>query len=246
MATAFVPVDHIGDAKRRRKKRQAFYTPLPLVESMLDCLPLFEGCRVLEPSAGDGRIVHALIERGCEVDFCETDDDMRDRCEELGGNCIGEDFLEVEPDPVYHGIAMNPPFTKHQDQKHICHAYLFLRPSGTLVSIAPTSLGEEIEHEQLDLPGCCHLTCEKLPRETFKESGANVETLLIIAEGTEPEDRCLGFLNLATANAVLVIQNDPELSQRWEEWQVRQKIMECGGSVYGIDWDEVDEACATN
>lgn len=245
--TDFKPVDDIADARRKRKSRQAFYTPMPLVSQMVDLVNPRLSAPVLEPSAGDGRIVHLLISQGYQVHACEMDSDMHVRCQEFGATMLGHDFLEVTPTPVYTAIVMNPPFTKGQAQRHIEHAAKFLAPCGNLVVVSPLSLFEVVLNEKLAIPFPCHVELERLPRDTFTESGASVETLLVyIARLDGNEGPVCGYRNAATANAVLSIQSDP----KWSKLEpgeigddmireIKKYILGTGGSIYGIDWQEV-------
>lgn len=243
----FLPVDDIRDARSRKKRRQAFYTPLPVIETMLSSVRCAEGVRALEPSAGDGRIVHALLARGNVVHACEIDDAMYARCANFGVPMIGTDFLSLRPNPHYELIVMNPPFTGGQARMHIEHAYRFLRPHAELVAIAPTSMAAEIQAGALDLPGCQHVVYERLPAKAFAESGTGVETLMVWIDGPTPNRECCGFTNGPTANAVFTIDSDRDMHaaarQRPEPAALRtlaaKSICESGGSVYGVDWQDV-------
>lgn len=46
-----------------RRELDAYYTPFPLAQHLVDLLPLREGQRVLEPSAGGGSFLRALAHR---------------------------------------------------------------------------------------------------------------------------------------------------------------------------------------
>lgn len=246
----FVPVDDIQDARKRKKGRQAFYTPLALVRLMVETATHWPSCRVLEPSAGDGRFVWELMQHGLQVDACELDDSMRERCRDLGANIVGTDFLKYQPTEPYDLIVMNPPFTKGQDRKHIEHAYSMLRRDcggGELVAISSTSFAETLWTCKANLPGCVYAVYERLGKELFKEAGTGVETLLVtIKSGVSGE--CEGFINGATNNAALTITSDQKLlteGKRLSMDQLRDRmskqIAEMGGSCYGVDWDQVFE-----
>jgi len=246
-AAVFIPIDDIKDARKRKKTRQAFYTPDSVVKLMLDTAAGFwTGARVLEPSAGDGRIVHELLTRGASVDACELDDAMRERCRGLGANIVGSDFLEYTPAEPYDFIVMNPPFQKGQAKRHIEHAYSMLSDRNSeLVAIAPSSMADDFAYRTVDLPKCNYAVYERLAKDAFKESGAAVETLLVTIQRGECREVC-GFRNGATANAAFTIGSDRELLGKWksrgQSMRTFQKaIAEGGGSCYGIDWLEVVE-----
>lgn len=103
-----------------------------------------------------------------------------------------DDFLEWKPSQRYDRIVMNPPFEKQADIDHVRKAHKLLAPKGLLVSVmAP---GFEFRsnrkstdfREWLDDMGA---RVEDLPAESFKASGTNVSTKLVIvpAAATAPE-----------------------------------------------------------
>lgn len=248
MKAEFKPVDDIADARAKKKVRQAFYTPPSLVEVMVSTSRQWDGCKALEPSAGDGRIVHRLLQAGCAVDACETEPAMYAACEGYGARMIGTDFLKVEPNPIYDLIVMNPPFQKGQAQKHIEHAWKFLNPHGQIVSVAPENMAALFWECRLDLPGCNYAVFERLDAEVFKESGASVRTLLCTLERIEDME-CCGLSNGRTANAAFTIDSDFEMHNRAKtlsdptdfKAMASKAICESGGSCYGVNWQEVAE-----
>jgi hypothetical protein len=230
------------------EKRQAFYTPLSVVKAMIEHSRNWTGCRALEPSSGDGGIVHALIESGCSVDACEIDADMHARCADMGARMIGTDFLKIEPTGDYDLVLMNPPFQKNQAKHHIEHAYKFLNKRGQLVAVVPYDFREKLAECELDLPGCKSATFEELSSDTFKESGANVKTLLLWLEGPGEYGEVEGFSNLSTFNAAMVLANDREMLESCASHEfgdvailgkLFREIIATGGSCYGVDWPEV-------
>lgn len=247
----FSAVNEVLDAKTARKKRQAFYTPLTLVERLVEWADVSPGCRTLEPSAGDGRIVHQLKAAGVEsVDACEIEDGMHDRIRELGGEVVATDFLKFRPATPYHRIVMNPPFKGKQCERHIEHAWSMLAVGGKLISIAPTSLAEKLDYRKLDLPGCNHATHENIGGDWFKDFGTGV-SVLVVELCREADQGVNGFRNWATFNAAVTIGSDRELLQKirkpdgefdpFVRTQILKEIGKYGGSCYGIDWTEVEQ-----
>lgn len=107
---------------------ELYPTPLEVIELMTAGEQL-EGKVILEPSAGNGRIVDYLIEAGAKnVIACETSEDLatilKTKC-----RVIEADFLNLTSDRVSHIdlIVMNPPFSA--DETHILHAY-HIAPAG--------------------------------------------------------------------------------------------------------------------
>lgn len=104
----------------------------------------------LEPSAGSGNLVRALIKAGFIVGWAEIDagrwSDLHSPSTpgQFAYHC--GDFLLITPDQGMKDVdvvCMNPPFCKvglgdHLD--HVRHAFTFLRPGGVLVSVLPVSI----------------------------------------------------------------------------------------------------------
>lgn len=118
---------------RLRQSGDIQFTPTPLVERMLATANLNEDSRVLEPEAGIGYIADEVKKITPHVDCSEISHDFRELLELKGHHLIGWNFLELEQQPVYDAVLMNPPFSEEYD--HIRHAYGFLKPGGVLVSV---------------------------------------------------------------------------------------------------------------
>ncbi len=124
-----------------------FQTPEPLAQRLAGLLlpGLAEDAQILEPSAGLGRLVHAIRQAGhagpvvmveqsaecCRELYEMTTDDDRATLKQ-------GDFLNREAADLggrFAGIIMNPPFKQGRDIKHIRHALTLLAPGGRLVAI---------------------------------------------------------------------------------------------------------------
>ena len=169
------------DAKR---DFQQFFTPLPLAAAVVARLGSLAGRTVLEPSAGAGAIVWALIERKAIVTAVEMDAQLAAKLPLDRRICA--DFLTLSPDNVpfapFDAVAMNPPFTKGQDVAHVMHAFSFLKPGGKLVAIM--SAGAEFRSDRKtsgfrELVAAMDGTIERLPDDSFKESGTSVRTVVV-------------------------------------------------------------------
>lgn len=249
----FQAVNEVADAKAARKRRQAFYTPIALVEKLVEWADVSPSLRCLEPSAGDGRIVHALKTAGVEaVDACETETAMVANIEAAGGAVVGADFLHYQPGAVYDRIVMNPPFKGKTAEKHIEHAWSLLRTGGVLLSVAPTSAASRIQRNELKLPACEHASYENVGGDWFKEFGTGIEVIVVeLRRG--PYAPVEGYRNAATLNAALTIQTDRKMSEACHaargvtpavKAQALKEIAGVGGSCYGIAWEEVDDEYA--
>ncbi len=119
-----------------------FITQPDEIGIMLDdmIVGLREFKRMLEPNAGTGAIADALRLRcpDAEIDCAEIDAELRAALAERF-NIIGDDFLKVTPTGDYDLVVMNPPFHGVTYQKHVRHAWKFLREAGELLSIVPSA-----------------------------------------------------------------------------------------------------------
>lgn len=139
--------------------------------------------RVLEPSAGLGRLYRAIRHRSsCPMVLVDNSPDC---CRELyeatkgdgAATLVQADFLACDAARLggpFDCVVMNPPFKMGTDIKHIRHALGMLKPGGKLVAICAAgprqrAAFESIADEWIDLePG------------SFKESGTNVNAAIVV------------------------------------------------------------------
>lgn len=171
------------DALKRQAKagvqvvsaEQLFPTPPHIVTRMIELAAIEPGMRVLEPSAGTGRILDQLPE-GCAVVAVEINHSLCGRLVAAGRHIVPGDFMHCTVDSL-HGqfdrILMNPPFSNADDIKHIKHAMSMLKEGGRLVAICAG--GPRQERELMPLAG----TWEQLPDDTFASEGTGVRTVLM-------------------------------------------------------------------
>jgi len=195
-----------GSAPRAVVVHQLFQTP-PDLAARLVALLFGDGSwemgvgplRILEPSAGLGRLLDALTSAICHLPSpaeivavevaadCARELFTQDR---PGVTILQRDFLTLSPDdpalnqsplasspsPGFDFIAMNPPFTMRADIRHILHARQFLKPGGRLAALC------------LDTPERAaklkHLCAEwiAIPAGTFKQEGTRVPTVLLLMQ----------------------------------------------------------------
>ncbi len=158
-----------------------FETPDALADRMVEILGATLGDRVLEPSAGEGALVKALIRRGTCLSSLDVVE-IRPECEYLlerilenganydhniiVGNFLTHEFL-ADADGVipYDRIIMNPPFSipgmPMADVVHFTRALELLAPGGRLVAcMSPAWLSGSSQRAQafrllLGLPPGC-------------------------------------------------------------------------------------------
>lgn len=168
-----------GSAPRAVSVHQLFQTPKEIAERVVGISDIRPGMRVLEPSAGLGRLVIPAM--NCNPDSLVAIDVNTECVRALfdmdldRATILQRDFLGVSAGDIglFDRIIMNPPFTMKSDIEHIQHARRFLKPDGRLVAICMDSHRRE---EELG-PLCDHW--EKLPSGSFKREGTNVPTVLL-------------------------------------------------------------------
>jgi len=151
------------------------------------------GMRVLEPSAGTGNLVRAIMNSATGADcvrivaveinsgLVKTLQQQRDRTVHANENNFDirqADFMACNGDlGTFNAILMNPPFEKGHDIKHIMHALTMLRPGGRLVAICANGprQGEQLKPVVEASGG----EWEELPEDTFAEAGTGVRTVLL-------------------------------------------------------------------
>ena len=124
--------------------------------------------KVLEPSCGDGRIMDVLRERGQDCFGIEYHPTRASVARAKGHAVLTANFLEHPATPEFDVVMMNPPFYGRHYAQHVRHAYKFLKPGGTLVSILPATA----YYDHGELKG----EWRDLPVGSFSESGTNVPT----------------------------------------------------------------------
>lgn len=158
---------------------QLFPTPPDLARRMVELAGVEPGERVLEPSAGTGRILDQLP-AGCQVVAVEINATLGGRLDATDRAVVIGDFLVCKPDTLwgrFDVVLMNPPFAKGADIEHIQHALTFLKPGGRLVAICAGGprQAQTLRPTVESLGG----TWEPLPAGTFKEEGTGVNSVLL-------------------------------------------------------------------
>lgn len=168
-----------GQAVQVVSAPQLFPTPAEIAERMVELAEIEPGMIVLEPSAGTGAIVKAVIDAvDTEIVAYEINRDLTSHlsrtfpCYRLQARC--QDFLEVtEGMGQFDRVVMNPPFENAVDVKHIRHAMKMLRPGGILVALCAAG-----PRQAADLQPIAE-TWEVLPSGSFRESGTGVNVALL-------------------------------------------------------------------
>jgi phospholipid N-methyltransferase len=159
---------------------QLFPTPVDLACRMAELAGISAGSRVLEPSAGTGRLVQQILEHGCfheDLTMVEINGSLAQTLRTVYPTCrmFQDDFLELTVEKLgrFDVILMNPPFANGQDIAHIKYARKFLHEHGILVAICANGPRQNEALQPLAD------SWEVLPAGTFTESGTNVNTVLL-------------------------------------------------------------------
>lgn len=182
-----------------------FPSPPAVVAELLQRAEVRPGMRVLEPSAGTGSIVVALlampsvrvvaVERHLERRAALRAIVSRDT-QALLTIADVDDFLDTSPGSWklggaergpwrFHRVVMNPPFCKvgngdHID--HVQHAWSMLAPDGVLVSVMPSSITFRQDRRHVAFRAWVAErggAIEPLPDDSFKASGTGVRTVVV-------------------------------------------------------------------
>lgn len=163
-----------------------FPTPPPIVEKMLSYARIEKGERVLEPSAGNGAIADAARDAGATVECIECNHALIQVLQAKGHNVYHGDFIEHDfKGRQFDAVIMNPPFEKGQDVGHVMHAYDLVKSGGKLVAITSPAWqyrGTRPFSKFRDWLETVNYHAESLPEGSFKESGTNVNSVIIVIE----------------------------------------------------------------
>lgn len=166
-----------GTAPRAVSAFQLFQTPASIAGMMAEALNLRPGARVLEPSAGLGRLLDALpryaprevvaVEMAPQLAaelFRRTDITLKQR-----------DFLTVRPEELgeFDAVIMNPPFHLRADIRHILWAFEFLSNGGLLVALCM----DTPERERVLRP--LSTSWKNIPKGAFGAEGTQVPTVML-------------------------------------------------------------------
>lgn len=192
-----------------KKAFQQFDTPDEVSDLMMAEMDLRGQAMLtfLEPSAGTGNLIRAVVRRvmgddstpgtigdleAAEITAVEMDPARVERLNGMTGSpsqplkkVVAGDFLQQTPEELgtFDRIIMNPPFTRFQDVDHVRHAFKFLAPGGTLVSIMSPGFTfrqdnkAKLFRDWIEIyPGWSHVP---LPAGAFKASGTEIRTIML-------------------------------------------------------------------
>lgn len=132
-----IEIAHIKKMALAEGIRDFYPTNQHIVRKMLSIARIEPHHYVLEPSAGAGDLASAIAQLGItKVDCFELHPMLQKAIKLQGFNLVGSDFLASTPQPIYHRIVANPPFSNNGVARHTQRAFKFLKPEGRLVTLA--------------------------------------------------------------------------------------------------------------
>lgn len=166
-----------------------FQTPEPLAGRLAELAALDQlttAGRVLEPSAGLGRLYRA-VRRFAPSAPVVLVDNAPECCGELyrattgdpAASLVQADFLDCTAERLggrFDRVVMNPPFKQGRDIRHILHAAALLAPGGLLVALCADGPRQNAKLRP-------HATTwQTLPPASFASEGTRVATALLTIE----------------------------------------------------------------
>ncbi len=195
-ATALATVLEVTTFTAAADRNQLIQTPNEYAEWIARLANVKPGQLALEPSAGFGRLVQPLVDRGAVVTAIDVDSASIKVLQRLGNNvtAVCADFVDwvnrkaeiaVGGDAgIYDLVAMHPPSARDQDMLHTMLAWHLLKPGGRLFSIC----SEAAFHRDSGLSSSFQAwlrnigaDVEPIAKETFLPSGTDLPTRLIVA-----------------------------------------------------------------
>jgi 16S rRNA G1207 methylase RsmC len=168
---------------------QLFPTPVKLAERMAQEADIQPGARVLEPSAGTGRLLFAIAaeEPSAHVTAIEVSRSLAQGLPRIAERIACADFLcctadgyvsdlykDAAPLGTFDRIVMNPPFRNAEDIKHIRHAAGMLAEGGRLVALCADGPRQR--------EAFADAMYEPLPAGSFESEGTGVNVALVIID----------------------------------------------------------------
>lgn len=173
-----------GEKRNLKKEYQFFETPSELADKLVVLADLKKDDVVLEPSAGQGAIIEAILRSNinCQVLAIELMEENSLILNKKGFVHDVGDFLTIPNQPIYDKIIANPPFSNNQDIDHIKHMYELLKWGGKLVSITSEHWKNSKNKKETEFRNWLHevnANIENIPKGTFKKSGTDVGGIII-------------------------------------------------------------------
>jgi hypothetical protein len=167
---------------------QLFPTPIAIAAEMVKAAGIQPGDRVLEPSAGTGRLLDAIAAAGGVPTAVELNVGLAQQLRQRYADVRQADFLECGAElgeATFAAAILNPPYSGSHDGKpvdvaHILHAMKFVRPGGRLVALCAN--GPRQERALGGLAETFGGEYTPLPDDTFASEGTGVRVAMLVIE----------------------------------------------------------------
>jgi phospholipid N-methyltransferase len=154
-----------------------FPTPPEIAARLVKAADLDAGQRLLEPSAGTGRLLDAIpsLLMLSEIVAVEISQQLAGILKDKADAVHCRDFLTCTPEELglFDRVVMNPPFKQGRDIKHIKHAATFLRPGGRLVALCANGPRQRDQLQPIAS------TWEVLPEGSFRSEATGVSVAMM-------------------------------------------------------------------
>lgn len=176
-----------GESVNIKKEFQFFGTPAKLADYLVELANPQYGQSILEPSAGQGAIINAIIRHrgaGAPVYYCELMDINRSVLEKIEQAVyLCDDFMDIPSQTPFDLIIANPPFNKNQDIDHIYKMFDVCKAGGRIVTIASKHWQHSTNKKETAFKQWLNdLNAEviEVPAGEFAESGTKIATCIIV------------------------------------------------------------------
>jgi hypothetical protein len=141
---------------------------------------------ILEPSAGEGRILDVLTQeysfQNLTIDAVELNKEKYLTLLSKGYNAYNQDFLQFTPDKLYDRIIACPPFKGNIDVVHIQKMFKHLDRKGILVTLTSPNWVNNNDAHQVEFRNWLSTKeyyARMLPDNSFMEKGRSVPTMIL-------------------------------------------------------------------
>jgi type I restriction-modification system DNA methylase subunit len=171
-----------------------FPTPDPLAERIAEMACIEPGNTILEPSAGTGNLIDAILKnhQGVRISYCEMNcfllDILRGKYEGVNSvSFLGRDCFEIDTqrgENRFERVIMNPPFERGQDVDHVFRAwYSLLAPKGILTAVVSAGVFSRTDKKAKSFREFLRnakALVQDVPAGSFKSSGTGIETKIVL------------------------------------------------------------------
>ena len=179
-------MDNIQQGNTIKSEKQVFQffpTPAELAKKIVEMACVESDSLCLEPSAGQGAIVDAILPISQKVDMVELNQDNAAVLEKKYPYLVlsVNDFLAIVPKQTYDRVIMNPPFSNKACIDHTLHAFQFLKKGGILVSVVDSGCATRSDKKSREFWDwvTCEGEYEEIEAGTFKVSGTMVGAYIV-------------------------------------------------------------------